>query len=98
MSEPRNRFSAEQVARLARLKLAPDQIDDVQNQMNRILDFVDQIEQLDLAEVEPFFGSVDSVNPLRDDAVKDGLTRQQALANAPDTDGEFYCVPPVFKK
>ena len=98
MTESQDRFSAEKVARLARLELAADELKQVQGQLDRILDFVDEINALDLAAVEPFFGAVDSINPIREDQVQPGLTREQALANAPDSDGEFFRVPPVFRK
>ena len=98
MTESQERFSAEKVARLARLELSPDDIEQVQSELNRILDFVAEINTLDLSEVEPFFGAVDAINPIREDQVRPGLTREQALANAPDSDGQFYRVPPVFGK
>ena len=97
MTESQDRFSAEKVARLARLEFSPEDIERVQSELNRILDFVNEINALDLSEVEPFFGAVDSINPIREDQVQPGLTREQALANAPDSDGKFYRVPPVFR-
>lgn len=98
MSESTTRFSAEKVARLARLQFSPDSIANVQNQIDRILEFVAQIDDLDLDEVEPFFGAVSSLNPVRADEVSESVARDKVLSNAPDTDGEFYLVPPVFKK
>ncbi len=98
MTESQERFSAEKVARLARLELAPNELEQVQSELDRILAFVEEINALDLSGVEPFFGAVDSINPIREDQVQAGLTREQALANAPDSDGEFYRVPPVFRK
>lgn len=96
MTESQDRFSAEKVARLARLDLSADDLKQLQGELDRILDFVNEINELDLSQVEPFFGAVDSINPIREDQVQPGLTREQALANAPDSDGEFYRVPPVF--
>ena len=96
MTESQDRFSAEKVARLARLEFAVHELEQVQSELNKILDFVDEINSLDLSDVEPFFGAVDSINPIREDQAQPGLTREQALANAPDSDGEFYRVPPVF--
>lgn len=98
MTESQARFSAEKVARLARLELSPADLHAAQNQLDKILHFVEEINSLELSDVEPFFGSVDSVNPIREDHVESGFTRDQALSNAPDSDGEFYLVPPVFKK
>jgi aspartyl-tRNA(Asn)/glutamyl-tRNA(Gln) amidotransferase subunit C len=96
MNESQDRFSAEKVARLARLELSANEHQQVQGELDRILEFVKEINALDLSGVEPFFGAVDSINPIREDEVQPGLTREQALANAPDSDGEFYRVPPVF--
>ena len=68
------------------------------SQFNTILNFVQQLEAVELpADVEPFFGAVESVNAIRDDENKPSTDRETILQNAPDSNGEFYQVPPVFK-
>jgi aspartyl-tRNA(Asn)/glutamyl-tRNA(Gln) amidotransferase subunit C len=67
-------------------------------QLTRVLDYVSQLDDVQLpADAEPFFGAIDSVNAVRDDVTAASFPRETILQNAPDTDGEFYRVPPVFK-
>lgn len=97
MPAPIDRATVEQVAKLARIALSEQQFDIASKQLGEILTFVGQLEQVELAEdVEPFFGAVESVNAVRADQIQPSIARDSILSNAPDSDGEFYCVPPVF--
>ena len=88
----------ERVARLARIHLSASQLDASSRQLAEILEYVGQLEKVDLSDdVEPFFGVTESVNATRPDSVQPSVDRAAILENAPDTDGEFYLVPPVFK-
>lgn len=98
MSDSIDRETAIQVARLARIHLSDAQADSLQQQLSHILHYVGQLNQVELPdEIEPFFGAVESVNAIRPDTVNKSFDRELMLENAPDTDGEFYRVPPVFK-
>ena len=98
MSDSIDRETAMQVARLARIHLSEAEADSVPPQLSHILHYVGQLNQVDLpADIEPFFGAVESVNAIRPDKVDESFDRDLMLENAPDTDGEFYRVPPVFK-
>jgi aspartyl-tRNA(Asn)/glutamyl-tRNA(Gln) amidotransferase subunit C len=98
MSETIDRATVEQVARLARIQLSEQQLEASSRQLSAILSYVGQLEQVDLpADVVPFFGAIESVNAIREDQVKPSVDRDLILSNAPDSDGEFYSVPPVFK-
>ena len=98
MTKSIDRSTVEQVAKLARIHLSPDQLDKASIQLAAIFEYVGQLEQVELPDdVEPFFGAIESVNAIRDDLVKDSLDRETIFKNAPDSDGEFYSVPPVFK-
>jgi aspartyl-tRNA(Asn)/glutamyl-tRNA(Gln) amidotransferase subunit C len=89
--------TAQRVARLARIELLDSNAADTQQQLSKILVYVGQLNDVELpAETEPFFGVVESVNAIRPDQVCPSLGRDSILKNAPDTDGEFYKVPPVF--
>ena len=58
---------------------------------------VSQLEQVDLPDdVTPFFGAIESVNAIREDQLQTSVPRERILDNAPESDGEFYLVPPVF--
>ena len=98
MSESIDRATVEQVARLARIHLSEQQLDTSSKQLGEILNYISQLEQVELPDdIEPFFGAIESVNAIRKDEVKPSVERDSILSNAPDSDGEFYSVPPVFK-
>lgn len=98
MSDSIDRETAMQVARLARLHLSDAEAAAVQQQLSHILHYIGQLNQVELPDdVEPFFGAAESVNAIRSDKVDESFDRDLMLENAPDTDGEFYRVPPVFK-
>lgn len=97
MSDSINTQTAKQVARLARIELSDDQATDVQQQLSKVLDYIGHLDEANLpVDAEPFFGAVESVNAVREDMTAPSFPRESILENAPDTDGEFYLVPPVF--
>jgi len=89
---------AQNVARLARLHLPDDQAEATQADLEKVLQYVQQLESVELPDdTEPFFGAIESVNAIRTDQVWPSTDRETILKNAPDSDGQFYKVPPVFK-
>ncbi len=97
MSDSIDRETAHRVARLARIDLPDANAAEAQQQLSKILKYVGQLNEVELpAGTEPFFGVVESVNAIRPDQISESLDRELILKNAPDTDGEFYKVPPVF--
>jgi len=85
------------IAELARLELTSEEVDLFSRQLAGILEYVEQIRALDTAGVEPTSHAIN--RPLeRDDQPAESLTRQQALANAPDaaTEAGLFKVPRVF--
>ncbi len=95
-------FSLDRVARLARLEVPDSSREKLQHEMDEILRFIDVLEELDLDDIEPFFGMTPPGSnqehvAKRDDTVRGSIERDQVLANAADQDGEFYLVPPVFE-
>ena len=98
MSDSVEPEKVQQVAQLARIAISGDELAESAGQLNSILNFVQQLEAVKLpADVEPFFGAVESVNAIRADENKPSTARETILENAPDSNGEFYQVPPVFK-
>lgn len=88
---------AQKVALLARLHLPDDQAEATQADLEKILKYVQQLESVTIPQgTEPFFGAIESVNAVRTDEVLPSTDREIILANAPDSDGQFYKVPPVF--
>jgi aspartyl-tRNA(Asn)/glutamyl-tRNA(Gln) amidotransferase subunit C len=84
------------VALLARLRLTPDELPTYTGQLNAIVGFVQQLQALDTANVEPLAHGIDRHNVFRDDVLGPALPRHQALANAPKRNEEGFLVPAVL--
>ena len=83
------------VARLARLHIPEDEIEQVQAQLGAILEAVGKVGELDLADVEPTSHPLDVVNVMGEDEARPSLPREDALANAPDPADGAFRVPAV---
>jgi len=84
------------IADLARLRLTDAEASLFAGQLMRILDFMRQLEAVDTSAVAPLAGPLASVDSLRDDQPRPGLSAAQALANAPERHGDLFKVPPVL--
>jgi aspartyl-tRNA(Asn)/glutamyl-tRNA(Gln) amidotransferase subunit C len=82
------------VARLARLELREDEVERLESQLNDILEAVSKVSELDLSEVPPTSHPLDVVNVWEADEPRPCLTVEEALANAPEREGNFFKVPP----
>jgi aspartyl-tRNA(Asn)/glutamyl-tRNA(Gln) amidotransferase subunit C len=91
-----SRQQVEQVSRLARLELSPKELDMMTAQLAQIVDYVEQLGELDTELVEPMAHAVELCNVFRADQPQPSLPRDEALANAPKHDGECYRVPAVL--
>ena len=85
------------VAILARLRLAPDEIEMFTEQLNSIVDYVAQLKELDTTGVEPLAHGIELRNVFREDVRGPALDREQALANAPRRDRVGFLVPAVLE-
>jgi aspartyl-tRNA(Asn)/glutamyl-tRNA(Gln) amidotransferase subunit C len=83
------------VARLARLEIPEDQIEQVQAELGAILEAVGKVSELDLGGVEPTSHPLDLVNVWGEDEPRPSLHREDALANAPDPADGAFRVPAV---
>jgi aspartyl-tRNA(Asn)/glutamyl-tRNA(Gln) amidotransferase subunit C len=83
------------VARLARLEIPEDEVEQVQEQLGAILEAVGKVAELDLTGVEPTSHPLDLVNELAEDEPRPSLPREDALANAPDPADGAFRVPAV---
>jgi aspartyl-tRNA(Asn)/glutamyl-tRNA(Gln) amidotransferase subunit C len=81
------------VAGLARLELTDEEVDRFREQLNAILEAVGKVDELDLSDVEPTAHPLDLVNAWADDEPRGSLSVEEALANAPDRDGDLFRVP-----
>ena len=83
------------VAKLARLRLDNDKIERFAGQMDGILAYMETLGTVDTAGVEPLYSPVGHDAPLRDDVAVKTCRRDDILANAPATDGQFFIVPKI---
>ena len=91
-----SREEVEKVSLLARLQLTSDELDRMTTQLGQILDYVDQLSELDTDRVEPMAHAIDVANVFAEDQPHASLDREQALANAPKRDEECFRVPAVL--
>ena len=85
------------IAKLARIRVAEEQVAPLQTQLNGILGWIEQLNEVDVEGVAPLTGAADMALRLRADAVTDGGIAEQVLANAPDRAGPFFTVPKVVE-
>ena len=85
------------VALLARLRLTPDELQLFTGQLNTIVDFVAQLQELDTTDVEPLAHGVEVRNVFREDIRTESLPREAALANAPKRNADSFLVPAVLE-
>jgi aspartyl-tRNA(Asn)/glutamyl-tRNA(Gln) amidotransferase subunit C len=82
------------VAHLARLELRDDELARLEVQLNDILAAVSKVAELDLSDVQPTSHPLDVVNVMGEDEPRPCLSVEEALANAPEREGDFFKVPP----
>ena len=87
----------EHVAQLARLALSDEEKQRLTEQLNAILTYMEQLNEVPTAGVEPTAHVLDLVNVFRDDLVRQTLSADAALANAPETVQDFFVVPRIVE-
>lgn len=85
------------IAKLAHLRLSPEDEQRLAGEMSTILDYVDKLRGLDTTGVPPMTHVLDLVNVVREDEAQQRITRDDALRNAPDADGTYFRVPKVIE-
>ena len=93
----------ERVAELAHLQLTPDETDGMLHDLNAILDYVAQLNELDTSSVVPLaqvseLQGAGGEGELRQDAVRPSLDRAAVMKEAPETDQVFFKVPKVIER
>lgn len=88
--------TVDEVAHLARLEFTEEGKVEILNDMNRMLAFVDKLNEMDTDGVEPLIYMTDEVNVMREDDPKITLTQKEALKNAPKKDSDYFKVPKVI--
>ncbi len=86
----------EGIARLARLEINPDQVDETASQLSSILEFVDQMNSVDTTGIKPLAHPLDLIARTREDVVTETDQRDRFQAIAPETQDHLYLVPKVI--
>ena len=91
-----SRRDVEHVAHLARLGLTEEEVTELEGQLNHILEVFAVLSELDTEDIPPTARVIELENVLRDDVVRPGFGREEALADAPERTDEHFVVPAVL--
>lgn len=86
------------IAELARLEFSESELENYTTEMNKMLDYVDKLNELDTENIEPLSHPIENTNVFRQDEVKKSTNREEALKNAPDKSSEHFKVPKVISQ
>jgi len=89
--------TVKKIAHLARIALPEEKADAMTGELNNILAFVEQLDEVDTAKVEPTTSAVKMRLHWREDEVTDGSKVEDILANAPESEFGFFSVPKVIE-
>jgi aspartyl-tRNA(Asn)/glutamyl-tRNA(Gln) amidotransferase subunit C len=93
-----NDILVDKLANLARLQFNDTEKENIKHDLQRMIHFVEKLNEVDTTGVEPLLHMSEQVNILRADEVKGSVSRTEGLQNAPVHDDEFFKVPKVIKK
>lgn len=85
------------IASLSRIRVDDAQVAQMQTELNGILGWIEQLNEVDVTGIEPLAGGAQMAMRMRDDVVTDGGQTEAVLSNATDRDGPFYAVPKVVE-
>jgi aspartyl-tRNA(Asn)/glutamyl-tRNA(Gln) amidotransferase subunit C len=85
------------IARLARIAVTDAEVEALAPELNNILGWVEQLQEVDVSGIEPMNAVIPNKLRLREDEVTDGGIRDQVLANAPAGEHGFFAVPKVIE-
>lgn len=92
------REMVEKIAGLAKLSFSDEEMEEIRQDLSRMIGFVDQLKAMDLDGVPPLTHMTDAVDAWREDRAAPSLSREEALANAPSVEGPFFTVPKFIRK
>lgn len=88
----------DKMARLARLELKGEERAQIKADFQKMLNFVEKLQEVDTTGIEPLFHMTEEVNHLREDKPSLPLSKEEALKNAPESDGTYFLVPKFVDK
>ena len=86
------------IAKLSKLKFDDSAEKKMKIDLEKILDFVDKLNEIETEGVDPLIYMSDEVNVLRKDVISESTSQKDALKNAPEKDSDYFKVPTVLKK
>ena len=92
-----DRDTVRNIAFLARIRVADDELDGLAGELTQILDWVEQLGEVDTDGVTPMTSVAEMTLALRDDVVTDGGYADAVVRNAPEPEDGFYAVPKVVE-
>ncbi|MDP6172710.1 MAG: Asp-tRNA(Asn)/Glu-tRNA(Gln) amidotransferase subunit GatC [Rhodospirillales bacterium] len=92
-----DKSTVSRVGTLARIRLDEAELEPLAGELNQILDWIEQLNEVDTEGVEPMTSVVPTALPRRADEVTDGAKADEILANAPDPQGGYFAVPKVIE-
>jgi aspartyl-tRNA(Asn)/glutamyl-tRNA(Gln) amidotransferase subunit C len=93
-----NDLLIDNLAKLSHLTFNEQEKKEIKADLQQMISFIEKLKELNTEGVTPLLHMSSNVNILRDDVVQGSVTREEALKNAPDTDGTFFKVPKVIRK
>lgn len=88
----------DKLGHLSRLQFSETEKAEIKNDLQKMIRFVEKLNELDLDAAAPLLHMSDEINVLREDEIKGSVTREEALKNSPAKDDRFFKVPKVIKK
>ena len=86
------------LANLSRLRFSEEEKAGIKNDLQRMIAFVEKLQEVDTTGTEPLLHMTDAMDAFREDEVKGSMQKETALANAPAADNNYFMVPKVIKK
>jgi len=93
-----NEKLVQQLAELARLEFSEQETTEIKGDLQRMITFVEKLNELDTTNVQPLLHMTADGNVLREDKVVPSITREEGLQNAPAANDQYFKVPKVIKK
>lgn len=88
----------DKLAKLAKLEFTGAKKEQIKDDFQKMLNFVDKLDEIDTSDVTPLIHVSETVNEFRADKVETEISHEQALKNAPEKDSDYFKVPKVLSK
>ena len=90
--------TVDKIAKLSKLKFNKEEGDLILKDMNKMLEFIGQLNELDTKDIDPLIHMSDEVNKLRNDTYQELTSQKEALKNSPEKDSTYFKLPKVLDK